>query len=33
VAEAAQEAQAFTWRTLAAALHTGKGQALPNRFF
>jgi hydroxymethylpyrimidine/phosphomethylpyrimidine kinase len=33
VPEAAQEAQAFTWRTLAAALHTGKGQALPNRFF
>lgn len=33
VPEAAQEAQAFTWRTLAAALHTGKGQALPDRFF
>ena len=31
--EAAQEAQEFTWRTLAAALRTGKGQALPNRFF
>ena len=31
--EAAREAQDFTWRTLAAALRTGKGQALPNRFF
>jgi hydroxymethylpyrimidine/phosphomethylpyrimidine kinase len=33
VPEAAREAQDFTWRTLAAALRTGKGQALPNRFF
>ena len=33
VPEAAREAQEFTWRTLAAALRTGKGQALPNRFF
>ena len=33
VPEAARAAQEFTWRTLAAALHTGKGQALPNRFF
>lgn len=33
VPEAAREAQEFTWRSLAAALRTGKGQALPNRFF
>jgi hydroxymethylpyrimidine/phosphomethylpyrimidine kinase len=33
VPEAAREAQEFTWRSLAAALRTGAGQALPNRFF
>ena len=33
VPEAVREAQDYTWRTLAAALRTGKGQALPNRFF
>jgi hydroxymethylpyrimidine/phosphomethylpyrimidine kinase len=33
VQEAAREAQEFTWRSLAAAIRTGSGQALPNRFF
>jgi hydroxymethylpyrimidine/phosphomethylpyrimidine kinase len=33
VPEAARAAQDFTWRALAAALRTGAGQALPNRFF
>jgi hydroxymethylpyrimidine/phosphomethylpyrimidine kinase len=33
VPEAAREAQAFTWQALAAALRTGAGQPLPNRFF
>jgi hydroxymethylpyrimidine/phosphomethylpyrimidine kinase len=33
VQEAVREAQDFTWRSLAAALRTGAGQALPNRFF
>lgn len=33
VPEAARAAQEFTWRALATALHTGAGQALPNRFF
>jgi hydroxymethylpyrimidine/phosphomethylpyrimidine kinase len=31
--DAVREAQDFTWRALAARLRTGKGQALPNRFF
>jgi hydroxymethylpyrimidine/phosphomethylpyrimidine kinase len=31
--DAVREAQEFTWRSLAARLRTGKGQALPNRFF
>ena len=31
--EAVREAQDYTWRSLAAGLRTGKGQALPNRFF
>jgi len=33
VPDAVREAQDFTWRSLAAKLRTGKGQALPNRFF
>jgi hydroxymethylpyrimidine/phosphomethylpyrimidine kinase len=33
VPDAVREAQEFTWRSLAARLRTGKGQALPNRFF
>jgi hydroxymethylpyrimidine/phosphomethylpyrimidine kinase len=33
VPEAVREAQDFTWRSLAAALRTGAGQALPDRFF
>ena len=33
VPDAVREAQEFTWRSLAAGLRTGKGQALPNRFF
>jgi hydroxymethylpyrimidine/phosphomethylpyrimidine kinase len=33
VPDAAREAQEFTWRSLAAALRTGAGQAVPNRFF
>jgi hydroxymethylpyrimidine/phosphomethylpyrimidine kinase len=31
IAEAAQEAQDYTWRALAAGFRPGKGQALPNR--
>jgi hydroxymethylpyrimidine/phosphomethylpyrimidine kinase len=33
VPEAARAAQEFTWQALAAAIHTGAGQSLPNRFF
>jgi hydroxymethylpyrimidine/phosphomethylpyrimidine kinase len=33
VAEAAREAQEYTWKTLEAGFRTGAGQALPNRFF
>jgi hydroxymethylpyrimidine/phosphomethylpyrimidine kinase len=33
VPDAAREAQEYTWQTLAAALRTGAGQSLPNRFF
>jgi hydroxymethylpyrimidine/phosphomethylpyrimidine kinase len=33
VPEAARAAQEFTWQALAAAIRTGAGQALPNRFF
>ena len=33
VPEAAHAAQEFTWQALAAAIRTGAGQALPNRFF
>lgn len=33
VAEAAREAQEFTWRALAGGFRTGAGQRLPNRFF
>lgn len=33
VSQAVRDAQEFTWRSLAAALHTGAGQPLPNRFF
>ncbi len=32
VAEAVATAQRYTWNTLAAAGHPGRGQALPNRF-
>lgn len=31
--EAVREAQEFTWRALEAALATGRGQPIPNRFF
>jgi len=31
--DAVREAQDFTWRALAAALRTGAGQAIPDRFF
>src|SRR5918992_3400211 len=33
VPEAAREAQEYTWQTPAAALRTGAGQLVPNRFF
>jgi len=33
VPEAAQAAQAYTWRTLQAGFRPGRGQSLPNRFF
>jgi len=33
VPEAARAAQEFTWHALEAAIRTGAGQALPNRFF
>jgi hydroxymethylpyrimidine/phosphomethylpyrimidine kinase len=33
VAEAAREAQHYTWGTLAAAFRPGRGQALPDRLF
>jgi hydroxymethylpyrimidine/phosphomethylpyrimidine kinase len=33
VPEAVRAAQEFTWQALAAAIRTGAGQALPNRFF
>ena len=33
VGDAVRQAQEFTWKTLAAAFHTGAGQAIPNRFF
>jgi hydroxymethylpyrimidine/phosphomethylpyrimidine kinase len=33
VAEAAREAQEFTWQALAAGFRPGRGQWLPNRFF
>jgi hydroxymethylpyrimidine/phosphomethylpyrimidine kinase len=32
VPEAAREAQEFTWQALAAGLHIGAGQMVPNRF-
>ncbi|HEX6296454.1 MAG TPA: hydroxymethylpyrimidine/phosphomethylpyrimidine kinase [Burkholderiales bacterium] len=31
-ADAAREAQAYTWQTLAAAFRPGRGQAIPQRF-
>ena len=31
-AEAVREAQAYTWKTLAAAFRPGRGQAIPQRF-
>ena len=33
VADAAQAAQDYTWKTLAAGFSPGRGQALPDRFF
>jgi hydroxymethylpyrimidine/phosphomethylpyrimidine kinase len=33
VPDAVREAQEFTWHALEAAIRTGAGQALPNRFF
>jgi hydroxymethylpyrimidine/phosphomethylpyrimidine kinase len=33
VPEAAQAAQAYTWKTLEAGFRPGRGQHLPNRFF
>lgn len=33
VPQAAREAQEYTWQALAAALRTGAGQPIPNRFF
>lgn len=33
VEEAAQQAQAYTWKTLEAGFRPGHGQRLPNRFF
>lgn len=33
VPQAAREAQEFTWQALAAGLHTGAGQMLPDRFY
>jgi hydroxymethylpyrimidine/phosphomethylpyrimidine kinase len=33
VPEAVQAAQAYTWKTLEAALRLGQGQRIPNRFF
>ncbi len=33
VAEAAQEAQAYTWKTLEAGFKAGAGQSIPDRFF
>ncbi len=33
VADAAREAQAYTWKTLAAGFRPGGGQLLPDRFF
>ena len=31
--QAVEEGQDFTWHTLDAAIHTGQGQRIPNRFF
>lgn len=33
IADAAREAQAYTWKTLAAGFTPGRGQLLPDRFF
>jgi hydroxymethylpyrimidine/phosphomethylpyrimidine kinase len=33
LSEAVREAQEFTWHALAAGLHTGAGQLLPDRFY